>query len=50
MADPIQIAHLLRRTEYVARPDRVTALSQGTLDAAIDDILNFPPDPVVLPA
>ena len=50
MADPAQIAHLLRRTEYVARPDRVTALSLGTLDAAIDDILNFPASPVMLPA
>ena len=50
MADPAQIAHLLRRTEYVARPDRVTALSQGTLAAAVDDVLNISPVPVSLPA
>lgn len=50
MADPAQIAHLLRRTEYVARPDRVAALSLGTLDAAVDDVLNFSPTPVALPA
>ena len=49
MADPAQIAHLLRRTEYVARPGRVTALSQGTLSAAIDDVLDFSPTPVALP-
>ncbi|CAB4890557.1 unannotated protein [freshwater metagenome] len=50
MADPAQIAHLLRRTEYVARPDRVTALSLGTLSAAVDDVLNFAVTPVALPA
>jgi uncharacterized protein (DUF1800 family) len=50
VADPAQIAHLLRRTEYVARPERVAALSQGTLDAAIDDVLNFSPTAVPLPA
>ncbi len=50
MADPAQVAHLLRRTEYVARPDRVAALSAGTLAAAVDDVLNFSPTPVPLPA
>ena len=40
MADPAQIAHLLRRTEYVARPDRVTALSLGTL-RVLEQMLRF---------
>jgi uncharacterized protein (DUF1800 family) len=40
MADSSQITHLLRRTEYVARPARVAALSAGTLAAAVDNILN----------
>ena len=46
--DPAQLTHLLRRTEYIARPSRIAAL-QGlpTLDAAIDDILNFPATPAV---
>ncbi len=41
MADPTQIAHLLRRTEFVARPERVNALSGLSLAAAIDDIMGF---------
>jgi uncharacterized protein (DUF1800 family) len=49
MADAAQIAHLLRRTEYVARPARVAALSAGTLQAAVDDVLDFS-GPVALPA
>lgn len=49
MADPSQIAHLLRRTEYVARPSRVAELSPLALDAAVDNILNFDPTPVSLP-
>ncbi|CAB4568270.1 MAG: DUF1800 family protein [Actinobacteria bacterium] len=40
MADPADIAHLLRRTEFVARPARVTALSALTLEQAVDDVLN----------
>ena len=41
MADPADIAHLLRRTEFVARPDRVAALSAGTIAQAVDDILDI---------
>ena len=40
------IEHLLRRTEYVARPWRVTELvAKPSLDAAVDDILAVPGDP-----
>lgn len=39
MADPADIAHLLRRTEFVARPERVAALAQGTIAQAVDDVL-----------
>jgi len=53
MGDQAQIEHLLRRTEYVARPARVTQLmnlTSGTsaLDAAVDDILNVT-TPVAIP-
>ncbi len=41
MADPADIAHLLRRTEFVARPERVTALTAMTLEAAVDDVLDI---------
>ncbi len=37
---PDDLAHLLRRTEFVARPDRVAALSALDLPAVVDDILN----------
>src|ERR1700709_296466 len=47
--DSASITHLLRRTEYVARPNRVsTLLGLSSLDAAIDDILNVT-TPVALP-
>ncbi|MCU1391254.1 MAG: hypothetical protein JWL72_4592 [Ilumatobacteraceae bacterium] len=47
--DSASITHLLRRTEYVARPSRVSALvGLPSLDAAIDDILNVT-TPVALP-
>ena len=39
------LEHLLRRTEYVARPSRVNALKNLSLEAAVDDILNIPADP-----
>jgi uncharacterized protein (DUF1800 family) len=39
------IEHLLRRTEYVARPARVSALSGLSLEDAVDDILDVPVDP-----
>jgi len=41
--DSVQLAHLLRRTEYVARPARLAALSPVdiTRENAVDDILNI---------
>lgn len=48
--DPVELAHLLRRTEYVAKADRVTALSGATRAEAVADVLAVPADPVVLPA
>ena len=42
------IQHLLRRTEYVARPERVSALVPLGLNAAIDNILTVT-TPVALP-
>ncbi len=49
MADLAQLQHLLRRTEFVAKQSRIDALIGGTLDAAVDDILNVT-TPVALPA
>ncbi|MFW2334677.1 DUF1800 family protein [Ilumatobacter sp.] len=45
MAAVADIEHLLRRTEYVARPDRVTLLKDLTIEAAVDNILAVPADP-----
>ena len=45
MADQAHIEHLLRRTEYVARPERVAALVPMTLSGAVDDILAVPGSP-----
>jgi uncharacterized protein (DUF1800 family) len=45
-----ELAHLLRRTEYVARPARVTALTAGTRAQAVASVLNISPTPVPLPA
>ncbi len=40
------VRHLLRRTEFVDRPERVTQLSAlGTIAAAVDDILAVPATP-----
>ncbi|HUC32822.1 MAG TPA: DUF1800 domain-containing protein [Ilumatobacteraceae bacterium] len=47
--DQVLLAHLLRRTEYVARPARMAALAAATVDEAVDDILNVTV-PVALPA
>ncbi|MGB8858887.1 MAG: DUF1800 domain-containing protein [Ilumatobacteraceae bacterium] len=47
--DPVQLAHLLRRTEFVARPSRMTELSAATRSDAIDNILNVT-TPVAIPA
>ncbi len=41
MADPSDIAHLLRRTEFVARPTRVSELTALTLAQAVDNVLDF---------
>jgi uncharacterized protein (DUF1800 family) len=44
------ITHLLRRTEYVARPARVTELTaKANLAAAVDDILNVSLNPADTP-
>ncbi|HEX4981342.1 MAG TPA: DUF1800 family protein, partial [Ilumatobacteraceae bacterium] len=50
MAATDEIAHLLRRTEYVARPERVAALTSGTYAAAVDDVLNVPAGGIPIPA
>lgn len=40
------VTHLLRRTEFVALPERVAELTaMPSLDAAVDDILNVDPNP-----
>ncbi len=40
------VRHLLRRTEIVDRPDRVAhLLTLGTIDAAVDDVMNVPANP-----
>jgi uncharacterized protein (DUF1800 family) len=44
VADPADIAHLLRRTEFVAQPARVAELSALSLDAAVDNVLDFTPN------
>jgi uncharacterized protein (DUF1800 family) len=41
MADSNDIIHLLRRTEFIARPERVAALSAMTLADAVDDVMNI---------
>jgi uncharacterized protein (DUF1800 family) len=44
VADPADIAHLLRRTEFVAKPARVAELTPLTLSAAVDNVLDFTPN------
>lgn len=42
MADAADIAHLLRRTEFVARPARVAELSLlATIDDCVDNVMNI---------
>ena len=42
----VNVRHLLRRTEFVDRPDRVAhLLGLGTIDAAVDDVMNVPANP-----
>lgn len=45
MPTQADIEHLLRRTEFVARPSRVAELLPLSLDAAVDNILAAPADP-----
>ena len=40
MASETDIRHLLRRTEFVARPERVAALRDLSIEAAVDDVLD----------
>lgn len=49
--DPVQVAHLLRRTEFVVRPTRLAALAAGgvTRENVVDDILDVIV-PVAVPA
>ena len=49
--DPVQLAHLLRRTEYVAKPARLAALSapEVTREIAVDNILAVT-TPVAIPS
>jgi uncharacterized protein (DUF1800 family) len=46
MAERADIIHLLRRTEFVARPDRIDDLVSLTYDAAVDDVLSVTPSDV----
>jgi uncharacterized protein (DUF1800 family) len=41
VADPADVAHLLRRAEFVVRPERIAALSALSRDAAVDDVVNL---------
>jgi uncharacterized protein (DUF1800 family) len=50
VAATADIVHLLRRTEYVARPERVAALTPGSYEAAVDDVLNVPGGGIPIPA
>jgi uncharacterized protein (DUF1800 family) len=50
VAATADIVHLLRRTEYVARPERVAALTAGTYEAAVDDVLSVPGGGIPIPA
>jgi uncharacterized protein (DUF1800 family) len=44
VADTADITHLLRRTEFVARPARVAELSALSLAQAVDNILDITPN------
>jgi uncharacterized protein (DUF1800 family) len=47
--EAVDLAHLLRRTEYVAKPARMTELSAATRAEAVDNVLAVSPTPVALP-
>jgi uncharacterized protein (DUF1800 family) len=44
VADATDIAHLLRRTEFVARKNRVAELVPLTIDGAVDNVMDFGPN------
>ncbi len=44
MANPDDITHLLRRTEFIARPARVAELSPLSIAAAVDNVIDFGPN------
>jgi uncharacterized protein (DUF1800 family) len=44
VADPADIAHLLRRTEFVARQTRIDELIAGTRAEAVASVLDFGPN------
>lgn len=44
MADPADIAHLLRRTEFVVKPARLAELTPLTREQAVDNVLDFTPN------
>jgi len=41
VADPADIAHLLRRTEFVVKPERLNELVGMSREAAVDDVVNI---------
>jgi uncharacterized protein (DUF1800 family) len=41
VADPADIAHLLRRAEFVAKPARVAELTPLTIEQAVDNVLEI---------
>ncbi|CAN5585151.1 DUF1800 domain-containing protein [soil metagenome] len=49
MTDPAEIIHLLRRTEFVARPARVAELTAVTFAEAVDRVLGHAAPPVPIP-
>ena len=44
MSDHADIAHLLRRTEFVVKPERLAALSGLSIEQAVGDIVDFGPN------
>jgi uncharacterized protein (DUF1800 family) len=48
--DAGELAHLLRRTEVVARPERMAALASATRAEAVDAVMAVGADPVVIPS
>ena len=44
VADSADIAHLLRRTEFVVKPARLAELTRCTREQAVDNVLDFTPN------